>query len=199
MDEAKPFKIPKREVWEAFKRVKVNQGAAGVDGQSIAEFEANLSGNLYKLWNRLSSGSYFPPPSAAGSIFQRRMVGRDRWAFRQLLTAIAQEVARRYLEPGDRGAGVSCQLLRLPTRQICPSSKAHNCEHVRLERPEPSWPSLSTAARCPLPSHCVSINPPSTVGFRSLKDSLVVRSSVAILQDIGLPRWASTFARVHRG
>ena len=62
MDEAKPFKIPKREVWEAFKRVKANQGTAGVDGQSIAEFEANLSGNLYKLWNRMSSGSYFPPP-----------------------------------------------------------------------------------------------------------------------------------------
>ena len=62
MDEAKPFKIPKREVWEAFKRVKANQGAAGVDGQSIAEFEANLSSNLYKLWNRMSSGSYFPPP-----------------------------------------------------------------------------------------------------------------------------------------
>jgi retron-type reverse transcriptase len=62
VDKAKPFKIPKREVWEAFKRVKANQGAAGVDGQSIAEFEANLSGNLYKLWNRLSSGSYFPPP-----------------------------------------------------------------------------------------------------------------------------------------
>ena len=62
MDEAKPFKIPKQEVWEAFKRVKANQGAAGVDGQSIAEFEANLAGNLYKLWNRLSSGSYFPPP-----------------------------------------------------------------------------------------------------------------------------------------
>jgi retron-type reverse transcriptase len=60
--EVKPFLIPKREVWEAFKRVKANQGAAGVDGQSIAEFEANLSGNLYKLWNRLSSGCYFPPP-----------------------------------------------------------------------------------------------------------------------------------------
>jgi hypothetical protein len=44
VDKAKPFKIPKREVWEAFKRVKANQGAAGVDGQSIAEFEANLSG-----------------------------------------------------------------------------------------------------------------------------------------------------------
>src|SRR5215831_1544044 len=62
VDEVKPFKIPKREVWEAFKRVKANQGAAGVDGQSIVEFEANLSDNLYKLWNRLSSRSYLPPP-----------------------------------------------------------------------------------------------------------------------------------------
>ena len=64
VDKAKPFSIPKREVWEAFKRVKVNQGAAGVDGQSILEFEADLSRNLYKLWNRLSSGSYFPPRSS---------------------------------------------------------------------------------------------------------------------------------------
>ena len=59
---AKPFDISKREVWEAFKKVKANQGAAGVDGQSIAEFEADLADNLYKLWNRLSSGSYLPPP-----------------------------------------------------------------------------------------------------------------------------------------
>jgi RNA-directed DNA polymerase len=56
MDEAKPFLIPKREVWEAFRRVKANQGAAGVDGQSIEDFEA-MSGNLYKLWNRMSSVS----------------------------------------------------------------------------------------------------------------------------------------------
>ena len=59
---AKPFDIPKREVWEAFKHVKANQGAAGVDGQSIEDFEARLGDNLYKLWNRLSSGSYMPPP-----------------------------------------------------------------------------------------------------------------------------------------
>ena len=62
MNRAKPFDIPKREVWEAFKSVKANQGAAGVDGQSIQDFEARLAGNLYKLWNRLSSGSYLPPP-----------------------------------------------------------------------------------------------------------------------------------------
>ena len=62
MDEAKPFNIPKRVVWKAFKRVKANQGSAGVDEQSIAGFEADLSNNLYKLWNRMCSGSYFPPP-----------------------------------------------------------------------------------------------------------------------------------------
>jgi len=62
MTKAKPFDIPKREVWEAFKKVKANQGAAGVDGQTVADFEVDLSTNLYKLWNRMSSGSYFPPP-----------------------------------------------------------------------------------------------------------------------------------------
>jgi retron-type reverse transcriptase len=59
---AKPFDIPKRQIWEAFKRVKANHGAAGVDGQSIEKFEVRLADNLYKLWNRLSSGSYMPPP-----------------------------------------------------------------------------------------------------------------------------------------
>src|SRR3954453_2166140 len=58
----KPFSIPKRDVWDAFQKVKANQGAAGVDGQTIAEFEADLANNLYRLWNRMSSGSYFPPP-----------------------------------------------------------------------------------------------------------------------------------------
>jgi retron-type reverse transcriptase len=65
MDKAKPFCISKREVWEAYKRVKANNGAAGVDGQSVKEFEEDLSNNLYRLWNRLSSGSYFPPPMEA--------------------------------------------------------------------------------------------------------------------------------------
>ena len=54
MTGSKPFDIPKREVWEAFKKVKANQGAAGVDGQSIAEFEKDLQGNLYKIWSASS-------------------------------------------------------------------------------------------------------------------------------------------------
>ena len=57
MDNAKPFCIPKHWVWKAYKRVKANRGAAGVDEQSVEQFEEHLKGNLYKLWNRLSSGS----------------------------------------------------------------------------------------------------------------------------------------------
>jgi RNA-directed DNA polymerase len=60
--EAKPYVIPKQLVWEAYQRVRANRGAAGVDGESLAAFEKDLKGNLYKVWNRMSSGSYFPPP-----------------------------------------------------------------------------------------------------------------------------------------
>ncbi len=62
MDKAKPFDISKREVWEAYKQVKANKGAAGVDGESVNEFEQDVSNNLYRLWNRMSSGSYLPKP-----------------------------------------------------------------------------------------------------------------------------------------
>jgi RNA-directed DNA polymerase len=62
MPEAKPYDIPKQLVWAAYQRVKANRGAAGVDGESLAMFEKDLKGNLYKVWNRMSSGSYFPPP-----------------------------------------------------------------------------------------------------------------------------------------
>jgi retron-type reverse transcriptase len=62
ISKTKPFSISKQVVWEAYRRVKANQGAAGVDGQSIKDFEAGLKDNLYKIWNRMCSGSYFPPP-----------------------------------------------------------------------------------------------------------------------------------------
>jgi RNA-directed DNA polymerase len=62
LSEAKPFCISKHEIWEAYRRIRSNQGSYGVDGQSIEGFERDLKNNLYKLWNRMSSGSYFPPP-----------------------------------------------------------------------------------------------------------------------------------------
>jgi len=64
----KPFNISKQLVLEAFKRVKANKGAAGVDGVSIEDFEKDLKNQLYKIWNRLSSGTYFPPPVRAVEI-----------------------------------------------------------------------------------------------------------------------------------
>ena len=98
MDKAKPFSISKREVWEAYKRVKSNRGAAGVDGQSIDEFEKDLENNLYKLWNRMSSGSYFPPPVLRVEI--PKADGRMRpLGIPTVADRIAQTVVKRYLEP----------------------------------------------------------------------------------------------------
>ena len=98
MTGAKPFDIPKREVWEAFKHVKANQGAAGVDGQTIRNFEGRLADNLYKLWNRLSSGSYMPPPVRRVDI-PKANGGRRSLGIPTVADRIAQEVVRRYLEP----------------------------------------------------------------------------------------------------
>lgn len=89
----KPFDIPKTLVWNAYQRVKANKGAAGVDGQSLAEFEQDEKDNLYKLWNRLSSGSYFPPPVKAVEIPKRgggvRILGVPTVADRIAQTAVA--------------------------------------------------------------------------------------------------------------
>jgi group II intron reverse transcriptase/maturase len=98
VNKAKPFCISKWEVWEAYKLVKANKGSAGVDGQSIAEFEEDLKNNLFKIWNRMSSGSYFPPP------VRRVDIPKDNGKTRPLgiptvSDRIAQTVVKRYLEP----------------------------------------------------------------------------------------------------
>ena len=95
--QAKPFDIRKSMVWEAYKRVKASKGAAGADGQSAGQFEQDLSNNLYRLWNRMSSGSYFPPPVKAAEIPKAsggvRVLGVPTVAGR-----IAQTVVAMYLE-----------------------------------------------------------------------------------------------------
>jgi RNA-directed DNA polymerase len=98
MSEAKPFSISRQEVWEAYKRVKANQGAAGVDDESIAEFEKGLKKNLYKLWNRMSSGSYFPPPVRTVKI-PKANGGQRKLGIPTVSDRIAQMVAKRRLEP----------------------------------------------------------------------------------------------------
>jgi len=94
----KPFEIPKRLIWRAYLKVKDNKGSAGVDGQSLTEFEQDLKGNLYKLWNRMSSGSYFPAPVKAVPIPKSgggtRVLGVPGVADR-----IAQTAATMVLEP----------------------------------------------------------------------------------------------------
>ena len=98
MNEAKPFCISKWEVWEAYKRIKANQGAAGVDEQSIADFERNLQGNLYKIWNRMSSGSYFAPPVRTVKIPQANG-GERKLGIPAVSDRIAQMVVKSRLEP----------------------------------------------------------------------------------------------------
>jgi RNA-directed DNA polymerase len=98
LDKAKSWSIPKRLVWEAYKRVKANRGAAGVDDQSIEEFEADLKNNLYKLWNRMSSGSYFPPPVKRVQI-AKRDGGKRPLGIPTISDRIAQGVVKGYLEP----------------------------------------------------------------------------------------------------
>ena len=98
MDKAKSWSIPKRWVWDAYKRVKANRGAAGVDEQTIEEFERDLANNLYKLWNRMSSGSYFPPPVKRVHI-DKRGGGSRPLGIPTVSDRIAQAVVKGYLEP----------------------------------------------------------------------------------------------------
>ena len=98
MGQARSFEISKQVVWEAYKRIRANQGACGVDGESIQDFEVNLKDNLYKLWNRMSSGSYFPPavrrveiPKASG--------GKRPLGIPTVTDRIAQMVVKMSLEP----------------------------------------------------------------------------------------------------
>lgn len=94
----KPFKIDKRLVYEAYKAVKSNAGAAGVDGKTIEQFEADLRNNLYKLWNRMSSGSYFPPPVRAVSI-PKKTGGQRILGVPTVADRVAQMVVKQLIEP----------------------------------------------------------------------------------------------------
>lgn len=98
MTSTKPYCIAKRTVWEAYQRVKANRGAAGIDDETIAMFEQNLSKNLYKLWNRMSSGSYFPPP------VKQVEIPKAKGGFRKLgvptvSDRVAQTVVKLEIEP----------------------------------------------------------------------------------------------------
>ncbi|WP_328543095.1 group II intron reverse transcriptase/maturase [Streptomyces sp. NBC_00371] len=96
---SKSFEISKHLVFEAYLRVKANKGAAGVDGESIEQFEVDLKGNLYKLWNRMSSGCYFPPPVKMVEIDKPGGRGVRVLGVPTVADRIAQTVVAMVLEP----------------------------------------------------------------------------------------------------
>lgn len=98
MSASKPFIIPKRLVYEAWKIVKANAGSAGVDKETIDDFEADLKNNLYRLWNRMSSGSYFPPPVKAVAI-PKKNGGERILGIPTVADRVAQMVVKMVLEP----------------------------------------------------------------------------------------------------
>ena len=149
-ESAKPFGISKRDVWDAYKRVKANRGAAGVDGQSIDEFEENLSANLYKLWNRLASGSYFPPPVRRVEI--PKGDGRTRpLGIPTVADRIAQMVVTRFLQPilephfhadsyGYRPGKSAKEALGRCTAAMLAQRLGARSRHQSLFRDDRSWP-----------------------------------------------------------
>jgi RNA-directed DNA polymerase len=94
----KPFMIMKRQVYEAYKAVRSSNGGAGVDGQSLEAFEADLEGNLYKIWNRMCSGSYFPPPVRA-VVIPKKAGGERILGVPTVSDRIAQMVVKQMIEP----------------------------------------------------------------------------------------------------
>ena len=98
MKRTKPYDIPKVLVWKAFQLVKANRGSSGIDQESISDFEQNLSKNLYKLWNRLSSGSYFPPP-VKGVAIPKKQGGERMLGIPTISDRIAQTVVKLVFEP----------------------------------------------------------------------------------------------------
>lgn len=98
MDFGKPFSISKWKVVEAYKKVKANKGSEGIDGETLQDFEKDLKRNLYKVWNRMSSGTYFPPPVKAVDI-EKDTGGTRRLGIPTVSDRIAQQVVKEQLEP----------------------------------------------------------------------------------------------------
>src|SRR6266851_3057158 len=94
----KSFDISKQLVWEAYRRVAANKGAPGVDDQTLGEFETDLKNNLYKIWNRMSSGSYFPPPVKAVEIPKPHGGGTRVLGVPTVADRVAQTVVAMQLE-----------------------------------------------------------------------------------------------------
>ena len=129
VSEAKPFDIPKRLVWDAYQRVKANRGAAGVDGVSLAAFETDLKSSLYKVWNRMASGSYHPPPVRLVEI-PKATGGTRPLGIPTVADRVAQTAVTMVLEPLVEPP----RLLRLPSRPVCAGRGRHGAEALLEDR-----------------------------------------------------------------
>ena len=98
MTSTKTFEISKRRVLEAYWHVRANRGAAGIDNESIEMYAADLSRNLYKLWNRMASGSYFPPPVRQVEIAKKSGNGKRVLGIPTVADRIAQQVVKARIE-----------------------------------------------------------------------------------------------------
>ena len=127
MNKSKPLEISKQVVWEAWQAVRRNKGSHGIDGESIGEFELNLKDNLYKLWNRMSSGSYFPPPIRGVDIPKSNGKTR-RLGVPTVLDRVAQTAVKMMLEPKLE------PIFKNDSYGYRPGRSAHDAIHVTKER-----------------------------------------------------------------
>ncbi len=125
---ARSFNISKEMVWAAFKAVKANKGAPGVDGQSIEDFEVDLGSNLYKIWNRLCSGAYFPPSVLRVEI-PKRDGGLRKLGIPTVGDRVAQTVVKMYLEP------IVERTFHLDSYGYRPGRSAHQASVITQKRP----------------------------------------------------------------
>jgi len=121
-------------VWEAYRSVKANKGAAGVDGQSIEDFEAGLRDNLYKIWSRMSSGTYFPPPVRAVEIPKPHGGGTRMLGVPTVADRIAQTVVALQLEPQTESIFHDDTYGYRPGRSPLDAVAGRRCDHTQLIR-----------------------------------------------------------------
>ncbi len=152
MTQAKPYNISKHLVWEAYKRVKANRGAAGVDGQSLAMFEKDLKNNLYKIWNRMSSGSYMPPAVRLVEIPKGNTGATRPLAYRRSPIGSPSRVVSSSPGPAAIFSFGASTLKRLTNQPVCVRTRPLPWSVSILQRPTPNDSGASLTLTPTVPS-----------------------------------------------
>ena len=146
--EGKSFAIPKLLVWEAWRQVKANKGAPGVDGQDLDAFEADLEGNLYKVWNRMSSGTWFPPPVRAVEIPKPHGDGTRLLGVPTIADRVAQTTVAMFLEPLVEPRFHQDSYGYRPGRSPHDAVRACRAAVLEVRLGDRSWTSRSSSTKC---------------------------------------------------